>query len=74
MRLGEKFAFSYAAMATLEVKTEAHFLPLGIMVTNLCGHRGDVFQLSEIKRLAPDERLNGVQEIIAQCAVACADP
>ena len=70
MRLGKKFTFSYAAMATLQIKPKAHFLPFGIMVTDLRGHRADILQLPEIERLAPDERLNGMQEIFAQCAVA----
>ena len=70
MRLGKKFAFSYAAMATFQVKTKAHFLSLGIMVTDLRGHRTDILQLPEIERFAPDERYNGIQEIFAQRAVA----
>ena len=74
MRLREKFTFADPAMATLQVEPKAHFLTLGIMVTDLRGHCGDVLQLPEIKRLAPDKRLNGVQEICAQRAVACADP
>ena len=74
MRLREKFTFADPAMATLQVEPKAHFLTLGIMVPNLRGHCGDVFQLPEIERLAPDKRLDSVQEICPQRAVACTDP
>ena len=74
MRLREEFTFADPAMATLQVEPKAHFLTLGIMVTDLRSHCGDVLQLPEIKRFAPDEGLNGVQEICAQRAVTCADP
>ena len=74
MRLREKFTFANPAMATLQVEPKAHFLTLGIMVPDLRGHCGDVLQLPEIERLAPDEGLDRVQEICAERAVACADP
>ena len=73
MRLREKFAFPYAAMAALQVKAQPHFLPLGIMVADLCRHRGNILQLPEIQRLAPYERLDSVQEICAQGTVARTD-
>ena len=73
VRLREKFAFPDAAMATLQIIAETDFLPLGIMVADLRGHRGDVLELPEIERLAPDERLDGIEEIIAERPVARTD-
>ena len=74
MRLGEKFTLADPAMAALQVETEAHFLPLGIMIADLCRHRGDILQLPEIQRFTPDKGCNRLHEIGAQRPVAGAYP
>ena len=72
--LCKKLAFTNAAMPTFDIEAGTKLLALAIMSSDLCSHRGDVFQLSEIERLSPDKRLDGIQEIIAQHPVTRAYP
>ena len=74
MRLRKKLALPNSAMPSLDVKAGAKRLPLAVMSPDLRGHRGNIFQLAEIERLAPDKRLDSVEKIVAQCPVASAHP
>src|SRR6201999_1672455 len=68
--LGEEFDLANAAAAALEVEAGADFLPFRKMIADPPGDRLDLADRAEIGGPAPDERMNGVEEIAAKRGVA----
>jgi len=68
--LGVEFDLADAPPPPLQVEAGAELLALRIMVADAAGDRLDLADRAEIEAAAPDERVDGVEEIAAQRRVS----
>ena len=68
--LGEELDLANAAAPALEVEARAERLPLRIMVADAADDLANFLDRPEVERAAPDERLDRVEEMLAQAPVA----
>jgi len=69
-RLDEEFDLPDSATAPLHIVTGSELLAMGIMIADGLPHFPDFLDRSEIQGAAPDERLDRLEEMFAQCLVA----
>ena len=68
--LGEELDFANPAAAALEIEAGAEALALRIMIADQPGDRLGLADRAEIERAAPDERMDRLEEIAAERAIA----
>src|SRR3954468_22736289 len=68
--LSEELDLADSAAAALQLEAGPERLPLGEMVADSPGDRLDLADRSEIEASAPDERMDGVEEITSDGGIA----